>query len=154
MSTAPVYVSAEGLQKMKDELHYLKTVKRREVAARIEAAKELGDLRENADYTEAKDQLAFTEGRIIELEDMSHRAVVIEATGASDSVMIGSTVKVKFDDKEKVLTIVGSQEADPVNGKISNESPLGMAFLGRKVGEVVEVKVPAGLVKYSIVSIS
>lgn len=150
---ADTYLTRAGYEKLVKDLESLK--KQKVILSReIGEAAEKGDLRENADYTEAKDQLAFTEGRIIELEDMSHRAVVIEATGASDSVMIGSTVKVKFDDKEKVLTIVGSQEADPVNGKISNESPLGMAFLGRKVGEVVEVKVPAGLVKYSIVSIS
>ena len=149
----PVYVSKDGLEKMKMELHYLKTEKRREVANRIEKAKELGDLRENADYHDAKDELGWTESRIMELEDAINRAHVIEAK-SSDSVSIGCRVKVESDGKEKVLTIVGSTEADPLKGLISNESPLGMAFLGKKVGETAEVKVPAGTKTYVVKEIS
>jgi transcription elongation factor GreA len=149
----PVYVSKDGLEKLKHELHYLKTEKRREVANRIEKAKELGDLRENADYHDAKDELGWTESRIAELEDAINRAHVIEAK-SSDSVSIGCRVKVESDGKEKVLTIVGSTEADPLKGLISNESPLGMAFLGKKVGETAEVKVPAGTKTYTVKEIS
>lgn len=149
----PVYVSKEGLEKLKQELHYLKTEKRREVASRIEKAKELGDLRENADYHDAKDEAGWTESRIIVLEDEINRAVVIEAK-PSDMVTIGCRVKVESDGKEKTLTIVGSTEADPLQGLISNESPLGQAFLGKKVGETAEVKVPAGTKTYVVKEIS
>lgn len=149
----PVYVSKDGLEKLKQELHYLKTEKRREVANRIEKAKDLGDLRENADYHDAKDELGWTESRIMELEDAINRAHVIEAK-SSDSVSIGCRVKVESDGKEKILTIVGSTEADPLKGLISNESPLGMAFLGKMVGETAEVKVPAGMKTYVVKEIS
>lgn len=153
MSTAPVYVSREGLEKMKQELHHLKTVKRREVALRIEKAKDLGDLKENADYHDAKDESGWTESRIMELEDAVNRAQVIEAK-SSDTVTIGCRVKVESDGKERTLTIVGSPEADPLKGLISNESPLGQAFLGKKVGETAEVKVPAGTKTYVVKEIS
>lgn len=138
---------------MKGELRMLKSEKRREVAARIEKAKELGDLRENAEYHDAKDELAWVEGRVMELEDGINRAVVIEATD-SDHVSIGCKVKTTSGEKEKVFVIVGAPEADPLKGRISNESPLGQAFLGKKLGEVVEVKVPAGIVRYTILEIS
>ncbi|MEY4745377.1 MAG: transcription elongation factor GreA [Candidatus Parcubacteria bacterium] len=153
MSDSPVYVSKEGLEKMKQELHYLKTEKRREVANRIEKAKDLGDLKENADYHDAKDESGWVESRIFELEDGIHRAVVIEAK-ASDTVTIGCRVKVVAGDKEKTFTIVGSTEADPLKGFISNESPLGQAFLGKAVGETAEVKVPSGTVAYTVKEIS
>lgn len=149
----PVYVSKEGLEKLKTELHYLKTVKRREVANRIEKAKDLGDLKENADYHDAKDESGWTESRIMELEDAVNRAVVIEAR-SSDSVGIGCRVKVTGGGKEKTFTIVGSTEADPLQGRISNDSPLGQAFLGKKVGERAEVKVPSGTVTYTVEEIS
>ncbi len=153
MDLAPVYVSKEGLEKMKEELHYLKTVKRRECAARIEKAKDLGDLKENADYHDAKDESGWTEGRIRELEDATNRATVIETRG-SDNVGIGCKVKVEGNGKEKLYTIVGSHEADPLKGLISNDSPLGQAFLGKRVGETAEVKTPAGTVTYVIKEIS
>ena len=153
MQDAPVYVSKDGLEKMKQELHHLKTVKRREVALRIEKAKDLGDLKENADYHDAKDESGWTESRIMELEDAINRAVVIEAK-SSDSVSIGCRVKVESEGKEKTLTIVGAPEADPLKGLISNESPLGQAFLGKKVGETAEVKVPAGTKTYVVKEIS
>ncbi len=153
MSDNPVYVSKEGLEKMKKELHFLKTEKRLEVSTRIEKAKELGDLRENADYHDAKDEASWVEGKILELSDAIHRAVVIEAK-SSDFVSIGCRIKATASDKIKDFTIVGSTEADPPRGLISNESPLGQAFLGKKVGDVVEVKVPSGTVKYVIDQIS
>ncbi len=149
----PIYVSKDGLEKMKEELHHLKTVKRREVAARIEAAKELGDLKENADYHDAKDESGWTEARIRELEDAVNRATVIEARD-SDNVGIGCKVKVESDGKEKLFTIVGSHEANPMQGLISNDSPLGQAFLGKRVGETAEVKTPAGSKTYTIKEIS
>lgn len=153
MTDHPTYISKEGLEKLKEELHFLKSEKSREIADRIEKAKELGDLSENAEYTQAKEDMSFTQGRILELQDLINRAVVIEEKAHGDTVAIGSTVQVKFDDKEKTFTIVGSNESDPLKGKISNESPLGMALLGKKVGEVAEVKVPSGMVRYTIVSV-
>lgn len=152
MSGEPVYLSPAGLQKLKDELVYLKTDKRREVMERIGRAKELGDLRENAEYHDAKDEAAFVDGRIQELEDLIPRAVIIEG-GAKDSVSIGSVVHVSYDGKERTFSIVGAQEADPLSGRISNESPTGLALLGKKVGETAEVSVPAGVITYTITAI-
>lgn len=149
----PVYVSKEGLQKLKDELHELKTVKRLEVASRIEKAKELGDLRENAEYHDAKEEAGFVAGRIAELEDSIARATVIEVRN-TDHVTIGCTIHAKAGDKEKSFTIVGAPEADPLQGRISNESPLGMAFIGKSIGDTVEVKVPSGVITYKVVSIT
>lgn len=151
----PAYISKEGLQKMIDELAYLKTTKRREVADRIEKAKDLGDLKENADYHDAKDELGQVEGRIYELTDAIKRAVVIEARGG-DTVQIGSKVKVhvSLTDKEKEFTIVGSREANPMEGRISNESPLGLGLIGKKVNDSAEVKAPSGIIRYTILAIS
>ncbi len=152
MHDKPIYISKEGLQKMKDELHFLKTQKRQEIASRIEKAKELGDLSENADYTEAKEALAFNEGRILDLEDAIMRAMVIE-TKSGDAVSIGCRLRVSVNGREKDLAIVGSTEADPVKGLISNESPIGRALIGKKVGETAEVSAPSGQIRYTIVSI-
>ncbi len=148
------YLTSEGLAKLKSELKELKTVKRKEIAQRIQEAKELGDLSENAEYAEAKTEQAFIEGRIIELENILKNALVIKSDKNSDQVKVGSSLKVKTQTGELTLTIVGSNEADPTRGLISNESPLGQALLGRKVGDMVEVKVPAGIVKYSILEIN
>ncbi|MBI2099608.1 transcription elongation factor GreA [Candidatus Uhrbacteria bacterium] len=148
----PIYTSKEGLEKLKEELRGLKTVRRKEAAARIEKAKELGDLSENAEYAEAKDELAFIEGRIIELEDYINRAIVFDHE-AGDKVSLGSKVKVKAKDKEKEYTIVGPNEADPASGKISNETPLAKSLLGKKAGDEVEVKTPSGQVAYKILSV-
>lgn len=148
----PVYLSKEGLQKLQTELHELKTTTRKEVIERVERAKDLGDLRENADYHEAKELLASIEGRILEIGDQIKRAVLIEAR-QSDMVTIGSTVQVSYDDKKKTFVIVGSTEADPLQGRISNESPTGRALLGKKIGEVAEVAVPAGTIRYLITAI-
>jgi len=144
------YVSAEGLEKLKTQLNELKTVARKEIAERIEAAKALGDLSENAEYQEAKDAQSQNEARIAELEELLREAVVISEHHRTDIVDVGSTVVAKSDQGEVSYTIVGSEEARPAQGKISNESPLGKAFLGKKKGERVEVKTPMGSQVYTI----
>lgn len=144
------YVSAEGLEKLKKELVELKTTVRKEIAVRIESAKALGDLSENAEYHEAKDAQSQNETRIAELEDLIREAVIISENHRTDVVDIGSTVKVSNGKAEISYTIVGSEEADPSGGKISNESPLGRAFLGKKKGETVDVKVPSGTQTFTI----
>ncbi len=153
MQGKPVFVSAEGLKRLKEELEHLKTVKKPQVAERIERAKDLGDLRENAEYHDAKDQMGWVMGRIIQLESQIGHAKIIEKT-VGDTVGIGSTVKVKYGDKEKIMTVVGAAEADPIQGMISNDSPLGQALIGKKVGDDVEVEVPAGKITYSILEVS
>lgn len=148
------YMSAEGLEKLKQELHELKTVKRRELVSRIEAAKALGDLSENAEYHEAKDALGFVEGRILEIEDLLKNVEVIEEGGTTTGIVrVGSTVTVTVNGKQKTYTIVGSSEADPVAGLISNESPIGSALLGAKAGQTVDVATPAGRTSYRVVEV-
>ena len=152
LADSPAYTTKRGLEKLKEELKNLKSVKRKEAAARIEKAKDLGDLSENAEYAEAKDELAFIEGRILELEDYIHRSIVIEHT-VGDFVMLGSIITVKVKDREKIYTIVGPNEADPGAGRISNETPLAAGLLGKRAGDEVEVKTPTGMVKYKILKI-
>src|SRR3989344_9385306 len=144
------YVSEEGLEKLKRELQELKTTKRHEIALRLEHAKSLGDLSENAEYQEAKEEQSLVESRIVELEEIVRNAVIIKKDAHSNLVQIGSTVRVRSETGEETFTIVGSEEADPKAGKISNESPLGKSFLGRKSGDKVEVKTPGGTYTYSI----
>ncbi|MBI2451296.1 MAG: transcription elongation factor GreA [Parcubacteria group bacterium] len=151
--TKQEYISEEGLEKLKKELHELKTAKRQEIAQRLEEAKALGDLSENAEYMEAKETQAFNEAKIAELEELIRNAVIIEANHKKGIVDLGSEVEVKSDHGKEVFTVVGSEEADPDHGLISNESPLGKSFLGRKSGEVIEIKTPAGITKYKIISI-
>lgn len=148
-----VYLSKSGLEKLKNELVELKTKKRQEIAARLEHAKSLGDLSENAEYQEAKEEQSLVESQIAELEETLRNAVIIAEGLGTDLVRVGSTVRVRSDRGEEVYHIVGSEEANPLAGKISNESPLGHAFLGRKVGETVEVKTPGGTAKYEILEI-
>lgn len=152
MST-PYYISEEGLSDLEQELERLRTVTRREIAERIREAKSLGDLSENAEYQEAKEAQAANEGRIAELEDLIRRAVVIKKREGLERVWIGSTVEVKSGMKHRIFTIVGSEESDPDKGLISNESPLGKAFLGKKVNDEVEVKTPSGTIRYKILAI-
>ncbi len=152
MHTTPVYLSKEGFEKFKAELHYLRTTKRPEISKRIEAAKEHGDLKENAEYHDARDEAAFVDGRILELDDMLRNALLI-GEGAKDQVTVGSTVSVAYDGKEKTFTVVGSHEADPIGGRISNESPIGKALLGKKVGESATVTLPKNDVTYTITAI-
>ncbi|MDA8212528.1 MAG: transcription elongation factor GreA [Clostridia bacterium] len=151
-----VILSLEGLKKLEDELEQLKTVKRREVAERIKQAIEFGDISENSEYEDAKNAQAFIEGRILTLEKMLRNAKVIDDMEIhTDVVSVGSTVLLKdleFGD-EVEYTIVGSAEADPLNNKISNESPVGKAILGQRNGSTVEVSVPAGILKYQILNI-
>ena len=146
----------EGVKKLEEELEYLKTVKRKEITEKIKVALGYGDLSENSEYDEAKNDQAFTEGRIIQLENMLKNAVVVdESEIPKDKVSVGSIVKVmdyEFDE-EVEYTIVGSAEADPMNFKISNESPVGRAFLGRHKDDEVEVQVPNGIVVYKILEI-
>ncbi|MFA5109209.1 MAG: transcription elongation factor GreA [Patescibacteria group bacterium] len=146
-------ISQEGYNKLKDELNLLATVKRKEIAERIERAKELGDLSENAEYSEAKDAQALNEGRILELTNTLKNVTVVENGSSRDEIMMGSKVTVKSNSGEKQYTIVSFNEADPLNGRISNESPLGVAFLHRHKGETVEVETPKGVVKYKILEI-
>jgi transcription elongation factor GreA len=148
------YVSAEGLERLKQELRELKTVKRREAAGRIEVAKALGDLSENAEYHEAKDALALLENRIFQIEQIVKEAQVIEdQTSKKGVVHVGSTVIVEVRGQTKTFTIVGSNEADPMSGKISNESPIGSALIDAKVGEMVDVTTPAGVIEYRIIQV-
>lgn len=149
----PQYVTAEGFEKLQAELHHLKTVKRKELADRIQDAKELGDLSENAEYQEAKNEQSFVEGRIVELDMMLKDAEVITHRKSS-TVQVGSTVAVRIADKHVTYTIVGSNEANPAEGRISNASPIGQAFLGRSVGDVVMVKTPSGEVEAHVEKIS
>ncbi|MFA6252750.1 MAG: transcription elongation factor GreA [Patescibacteria group bacterium] len=143
----------EGLNNLIRELDELKNFKRKEVADRIKSAKEFGDLSENAEYQEAKEQQGFIEGRIMQLEALIKTAVVAETSGHGQLIGIGSHVEVEKNNQKMSFTIVGSTEADPVNKKISHESPMGQALLGHKVGDEIEVKLPNGLAQYKIVTI-
>ena len=154
MNNKPTYLSKDGLQKLRAELEEMVTVTRPEVAQRIHDAKEHGDLTENAEYEDAKNEQAFVEGRIQTLEALIKNATIIDEHTSNDHVQIGSTVKVTGPDGSQSFTIVGSAEAKPTEGRISNESPVGRALLGRKKGESVTVTVPAGDLDYKIVSIT
>lgn len=147
------YLSPEGLEKLKQELQELKTTKRKEIASRLEHAKSLGDLSENAEYQEAKEEQSLIESEIAKLEEMIRDAVLIEKNHRTDKVVVGSTVRLKSDRGEETYMIVGSEEANPGQGRISNESPLGRAFLGHKAGETVDVKTPGGASSYKIIEI-
>jgi transcription elongation factor GreA len=147
MAEKPIFLTPEGRTKLEAELEQLKTVRRAQVAERIHSAKEEGDIMENSAYDEAKNEQAFVEGRIMTVEQMLKNAVMIDKSRASDSVGIGSYVTVveRGDDDDEMYQIVGSAEADPTRGRISNESPVGRALLGKRVGEEVQVKIPDGV---------
>ncbi|MDD5547441.1 MAG: transcription elongation factor GreA [Candidatus Pacebacteria bacterium] len=147
------YFSKEKLEQLKNELDELKTVKRVEIAEKLLRAKELGDLSENSEYFEAREEQARMEGRIFELEEMLRNVEVIKKKATSTSVQIGSTIEVEKGGKKIEFTIVGSTEANPDKGMISNESPLGKAFLNKKAGEKALVTTPGGQVEYSIITI-
>jgi len=147
------YVTKEGLEKFKEELNHLKKVKRSEVSDRIRKAIEEGDISESGEYSEAKDEQAFVEGKIIELSNRIKNAVVIKKGRKADKVEMGSTVTVKSAGQEAKYVIMGSSEANPSEGKISNESPLGRAFFGCSAGEEVEVETPKGVTKFKILTI-
>jgi transcription elongation factor GreA len=152
----PIFLTPEGLHKVKDELEYLTTVRRREVAQMIAEAKAEGDISENAGYDEAKTAQGFLEGRIRELEAILKNAQVIGDHNAAPGVVtIGRTVVVREEgfDQEEEYTIVGPPEADPGKGKISNESPMGRALLDRRVGDRAIVKSPGGEIVFEIVAV-
>ena len=154
MTNQETFLTPEGYQKLEEELALLKNVRRPEVAAAIHEAKMDGDVSENAGYEEAKRQQAFLEGRIITVETMLKNAVIIEANGQSDTVILGSRVTVVEDGFDpETYTIVGSAEANPGDGRISNESPLGKALIGRKEGDRVTFETPGGQVEMKLLSI-
>ncbi len=149
------YLTAEGLAKLEAELEYLRTVRRQEVAARIQRATEIGGTVDNAEYDEAKNEQAFIEGRILTLENIINNAIIIpEKPKNSGVVQVGSTVTVLTEkNKKEKFIIVGSTETDPSKGKISNVSPIGKALLGKRVGEEAEVRIPAGKIRFKVISI-
>lgn len=156
MKDKEVILTIDGLRNLEEELEQLKSVRRREVAVRIKQAIEFGDISENSEYEDAKNEQAFIEGRILTLEKMLRNAKLIDDENiGTDTVSIGSTVRIKDLEwgDEFDYTIVGSVEADPGASKISNESPVGKAILGQRKGSVVEVIVPAGVLKYEIIEI-
>ena len=153
MANKGQYFSPEGLEKLKKELEERKYVLRKEIAAKIIEAKDLGDLAENAEFTEAKETQAFNEGRIEELEAILKHANLISEKRGGGLVTIGSSVRVKSSSREQIFTIVGASESNPIAGFISNESPLGKAFLGQKKETEVEVQTPKGVVKYKILEV-
>jgi transcription elongation factor GreA len=154
MTNQETFLTPEGCQKLEEEFQYLTTVRRVEVAQAIHEAKMDGDVSENAGYEEAKRQQAFLEGRIMTVDAMLKSAVIIESNGPSDSVILGSRVSVAEDGFDpECYTIVGSAEANPGDGRISNESPLGKALMGHEVGDRVSFETPGGMLEMEILSI-
>ena len=156
MTEKEVILTEDGLRKLETELDELKTVHRKEVNDRIRQAKEFGDISENAEYEDAKQEQAFVEGRILKLEAMIRNAkIIVEGEGGADEVHLGSTVRVKLvaGGSEAEYTIVGSTESDPLNAKISNESPIGVALMGAKPGATVTASTPGGDVLLKVLSI-
>ena len=147
------YLTKDGLVKINNELDHLRNVRRKEITNRISDAVKLGDLSENAEYHEAKDDQGLNEARIRELEEIVKDAVLIENDNNISIVHVGSKITANYDGKEKVFVIVGPSEANPSQGLISNESPIGKAFINRKKGDKVEVEVPAGTIEYKIIAI-
>ena len=150
-----IILTHEGLENLEQELQELKVVRRKDVAAKIKEARGQGDLSENAEYDAAKEEQAEIEARIITIENMLRNAEVIDSGNVTDTVSIGNTIKL-FDNEfqeEVEYTLVGSAEADPFNGKISNESPIGSTIIGHKVGDTVEVDTPDGIITFKILEI-
>lgn len=156
MTEQPTFLTREGLKKLEEELQYLQTVRRQEVADRLHAAMEEGDIDENAEYDDAKNEQAFVEGRILTLEGMLKNAVLIDdKAGSNDEVTLGAKVTIiEGTNPPEVYHLVGAAEADPTQGKISNESPLGKALVGRRVGDTVQVNAPAGLLTFRVAAIN
>ncbi len=144
-------LTKEGLEKLQNELDILKTIERQKIAERIQTAKELGDLSENAEYSEAKEQQALNESRVAEIEEIIKNSEVVDSSKATCSkVGIGCTITAHNGKADREFTIVGSNEADPLSGKISNESPMAAAFMGKKIGDKVSVSAPKGTIEYEI----
>jgi transcription elongation factor GreA len=154
MNQQQTFLTREGYQKLDQELNYLRTARRQQVARRLHEALTEGDLLENAELEDARNEQAFVEGRILRLETLLHDAVIIEEEGPRDTVGLGSHVTVvEGDGPSETYHVVGSAEADPTQGLISNESPLGRALMGRRVGDTAEVNAPAGVLVFEIVAI-
>lgn len=149
----PKYLSPEGLEKLKKELHFLKTVKRKETAEKLKKCAAYGDLSENSEYLEARESQAFLEGRILELEELIKNAEVVLKKAQTDWVQLGSVVLVSSQGKKEEFEIVGAEEASPIEKKISIDSPLGKTFLNKPKGAIVTVSTPQGEVKYKILKI-
>ncbi|HLD21158.1 MAG TPA: transcription elongation factor GreA [Patescibacteria group bacterium] len=149
----PTYLSADALERMKIELEGRKKEMRREIAEKILHAKEMGDLSENFEYQTAKEEQELNETRIVELEDMLHDVVLVEDTTGAEEIALGTTFLVETEGKKKTFSLVGSNEANPLEGKISNESPIGLAFLGAKPGDKIEFQAPSGTIAYRILEI-
>ena len=155
MADKRVLLTADGLKKLQEKLDFLKGERRQEVAARLKAAIALGDLSENSEYDDAKNEQAFLEGEILELEESIRNSKIIEASADSNTVSLGAQVVLKdieFDEVDTYM-LVGATEADPDNGKISNESPVGLAIMGQPVGYVVDVVVGENVIQYQIMEI-
>ena len=155
MADKRVLLTADGLKKLQEKLDFLKGERRQEVAARRKAAIALGDLSENSEYDDAKNEQAFLEGEILELEESIRNSKIIEASADSNTVSLGAQVVLKdieFDEVDTYM-LVGATEADPDNGKISNESPVGLAIMGQPVGSVVDVVVGENVIQYQIMEI-
>lgn len=153
MDSKKIYLTKEGLEELKKEFEELSKVKRPEVLNRVSQARNMGDLSENAEYTVAREELSFIDGRIDELEELLQQVEII-SNNHSSTIKLGSNVKVNTDSGSEMFTVVGEWEADPKDKKISHESPLGKALLGKKVGEDVEVEAPAGKIIYTIEAIN
>ena len=149
----PKFITEEGLKKIKDELENRKTAERQRIADAIKEAKEQGDLSENAEYSEAKRQQAENEARVAELEFLLKESTVVSYNKSTDVVQMGSKVRVKFNGSEMEFQIVGSNEANPSEMKISNESPMGEGFMGKKKDDTVEIETPGGRMKYKILDV-
>ncbi len=150
------FLTREGLKKLEEELNYLRTVRRAQVAERLHNAQEDGELIENAEYEDAKNEQAFLEGKILSLEAMLSNATIIENDGPAGVVHLGCKVTIKEvggSSKPEIYMLVGAAEADPREGRISNESPLGRALLGRKVGDEVKVNAPSGTLAFRVVAV-
>jgi transcription elongation factor GreA len=150
---ATQYLTEERLAELKAELENLKNVKRNEVAQRLKTAKEYGDLSENSEYVEAREEQANVEARIFELEELLKDAAILKTGEGGDTIRVGSVVTVKKGDREMTYTIVGPYEAKPEEGRISDESPLGKSFIGHKVGDAVTVSTPGGSASYEVLKV-
>ena len=155
MAEKEIIITQEGLARLQSELEHLLSVRRQEVAAKIKRAREMGGTENNAEYDDAKNDQAFVEGRILLLENIVRNAVAIESPASPGVVELGNKVLIENQDgKIEQFTIVGSAEANPVGGRISNESPVGKALLGKRIGDEVEVPTPAGVLKLRILEVS
>lgn len=153
MDSKKIYLTKEGLEELKKEHDELAKVKRPDVLTRVSQARNMGDLSENAEYVAAREELSFIDGRIDELEELLKQAVLITHKGTDHLVKLGSKVTLTFNGKKDTYMVVGEWEADPKEKKISHESPLGKALIGKKVGEKAQVEAPAGKVVYTVTGI-